>query len=52
MKQFRFKTLLSLFALISVLFAASVTEAAAQQSGTAEKRTITGKVVDQNGVIR
>lgn len=49
MKQFRFKTLLSLFALISVLFAASVTEAAAQQSGTAEKRTITGKVVDQNG---
>ncbi len=44
MKQFRFKTLLSLCALISVLFAASVTEAAAQ-----EKRTISGKVADQNG---
>ena len=49
MKQFRFKTLLSLCALISVLFAASVTEAAAQQNGTAAKRTVTGKVVDQNG---
>ena len=49
MKQFRFKTLMSLFAIFAVLFTTSITEAAAQQNGTAPQRTITGKVVDQNG---
>ena len=46
MKQF--KTILSLCAIITALFAASITEVSAQDNN-AQKRTITGKVVDQNG---
>jgi TonB-dependent SusC/RagA subfamily outer membrane receptor len=50
MKQFRFKTMMSMLALIAAIFSTSISAYAQDvKNVSAAQRTITGKVVDQNG---
>lgn len=50
MKQFRFKTMMSMLALVAAIFSTSISAYAQDvKNVSAAQRTVTGKVVDQNG---